>query len=136
MKSYVLHLLVHLVSVIVAMPYGWCCWLPTVAAQEPSAEVSACCCCPEPAKPAHAPRQTPTEGEETPQAPSCCCEPQAFAIVEAKGAAIEPRAVLAQLPHTLLPGVADATDNAAPVSLPFLPPAEPSLHILHCIWLC
>jgi hypothetical protein len=135
MKRKVRRILVHLCSLLVLMPFGWCCWLPVLRAQESSKEKAAenpapCCCCVP--KPAPAPEQPK---EESPQTPSCCCEPQPAALLSAP--------VKAPTIFDALAIVASVV--GAPITLPFLTiPAEipghhansPPLHLLHCLWLC
>src|SRR5580698_348597 len=78
MSKWAFRILVHLFSVLIVMPLGWCCWLPTAPAEKTKAQTENCCCShAKPAKTATPAKPT----EEKPEAPSCCCETQPLGIL-------------------------------------------------------
>jgi hypothetical protein len=121
-------ILVHLCSILLATPIGWCCWLPVVQAAE-KAEEADCCCCTAKEKPA------PAKSREAPsRAPTCCCDPQP-GVSSASD-------VTGKAPAPALPAVLVSFSSVAALSsaLALAPPSlhdpSPPLHILHCLWLC
>jgi hypothetical protein len=125
MKRSGMILLVHLVSLVIAVPVGWCCRAPLIQANEDSG-TGECCCCAE--------RKNPPS--EAPAPPTCCCEPTPAAVLgcsqdEIKQAASEPLAA-ASWP-TVYHSFASA-ENEQPVVISL--GRSPPIHVLHCVWLC
>jgi hypothetical protein len=124
---WVQRILVHLCSLLIATPVGWCCWLPVAHSAEKPHEAKRCCMPKERKAPAK-PREAPTPSQSC-----CCCDPLLVsATSEVTGKEPAPA-----LPAVLLPTVPVSAISSAcaaePISL-----HDPSLrlHILHCVWLC
>jgi hypothetical protein len=130
MKRIAWPILVHLCSLLILMPVGWCCWLPALPAQGQPKEPD-CCCCAKPAKP------VPVKpGEESPQAPICCCDPQPAAFLSLPDQSGKPAPDA--FPAMALPmdaGFAPVSVTVAAIA-PFLRDPAPPRHLLHCVWLC
>ncbi len=133
MNKWAFRILVHLVSVLIVMPFGWCCWLPTAAAEQPKAPMENCCC--SHAKPAKSPAPA-KPAEEKPETPSCCCELAPVAVLTdvPDGTDLKPVVVLAVLPTSIDEISLDACVGW--LTAPFLHLNSPPLHLLHCVWLC
>jgi len=119
-------ILVHFCSLLLVVPVGWCCWLPTLRASEKAPEPE-CCCCAKTEKPA------PTkDAPKAPEAPSCCCDPQPAAILskpnDRSHAPIDALAADVAEFHKLCIGLTSP--------IPLLNDPSPPLRVLHCVWLC
>jgi hypothetical protein len=133
MSKWALRILVPFLSVLIVMPWGWCCWLPTAPAEKAKEDTKSSCC-------SHA-KQTknvapvkPTE--EKPGPPACCCDPLPLAILGdvPDGTDGNPAVALAVVPE-ILSGTSLGT-CAGWFPVPFLQGKSPPLHLLHCVWLC
>ena len=120
--------LVHLCSLLVLMPVGWCCWLvPVVQASANTQEASCpgCCCCGKQKKSA------PSTPKETPRkAPCGCTHPAARLIVpEDADAPLPMLHVFVEIEAVLF--------SQAITTMPVLRiDARLPLNLLHCVWLC
>jgi hypothetical protein len=125
---------------LLAMPAGWCCIVPGLAASEPCAMHAPAT----PTKPAKATRscceqpqseQTPA----TPQAPApaktsaCCCQSLEAPVPEAVKVVVDMQLVCL-LPAILV--IDDAACFEVAGAVIDLPPPTPSVQILNCVWLC
>jgi hypothetical protein len=131
MRTWAQRILVHLVSVLIVMPFGWCCWFQVSHAEEPTKQAETCCCCP--AKQAEPPAK-PSE-EKRPAPPTCCCDPQPAALSDDAGVP-DAKLSAATIPWA---DVFDAISADFPLSWPNPPFSQtpPSaLRLLHCVWLC
>lgn len=129
MKRFTLQALVAFMTVLLALPQGWCCLVPRMLPKAKDAE-AACCCC-------HVQSEAPKPQEPKPAEPSdpfvCCCEPRE--ATQDQGVSLD----LAFLPIAFVPAI----DLIPPVH-PILTAsrdrssdsADPPLHVLHCVWLC
>lgn len=129
--SRVLHyILSHTCCMLIALPIGWCCWLPSVRANEDTVKPTCCCCgdqeTPTPSKPA----------PPTPKVPPCCCEP--IPVVLSDSSRDESPV---QVSFVFLPANFNVWHDAFAVmehrSLsPDRIDTSPPLQILFCTWLC
>jgi hypothetical protein len=122
-------ILVHLCSLLVVMPMGWCCWLLPVAQAAVATRQAEPCksCCRQHTEP------SPDKPDQSPQrsSPCGCDERQAVSLiakyVDAPLAALP---VFVEIePIRLIAGIAAHSTFVAD-----LPP--PPLQLLHCVWLC
>jgi hypothetical protein len=121
-------ILVHFCSFLLAVPVGWCCWLPTLRSSEKEPE---CCCCAKPETPAPTKKQP-----ETPEAPSCCCDPQPAAILSKFND--RSHVLVDALPAVFAGASAELHTTCIGLTSPiaFLNAPTPPLRVLHCVWLC
>jgi hypothetical protein len=122
--------LVFCTAVLLALPQGWCCFLPlpTPCREEAPAEVAACC---------HGPdgvRHEPMAPTPEPAKPlkACCCQPDALA---------GPNVEKPQLDLGLVASVSAPAPGLAFANTPGriddgFHLLSPPLHLLHCVWLC
>ncbi len=121
-------ILVHVCSILLATPVGWCCWMPTARAEEK----------PEPPTCPHCvtkEKQTPAKPTETPTRRTCCCESQPALISTSELAGKD---VTPTLPALLTLAVLPIPDAGLDIALDHsvAPPPTPRLHLLHCVWIC
>jgi hypothetical protein len=125
--QWVRRILVHLCSVLLATPIGWCCWLPVVHAADEKAEVAKCCCC--------VPKEKPVKPQGAPEpSRSCCCDPL---LVASSTSELTGKEATPALPAVLVPSASiTAISLAIALNPPSLHDPSPPLHLLHCLWLC
>ena len=128
MRTVLLVALVHLCSVLLVLPTGWCCRV--LSSVKPKDEISpvCCCCCQEAVKPSQEP-PAPTPPAKT------CCEHKPLHAKAPDDTLADPHAVAALLP--LLGGESVGVHGVlALVRADFAPGEPPPLHVLHCVWTC
>jgi len=120
-------ILVHLCSVLLATPIGWCCWLPVVHADE-KADEAKCCCTPKE-------KPVPSKQEAPQPSRSCCCE--AIPVISSTSE-LTGKDPASALPAILVPSASLAAISLASSVLDprSLHDPSPPLHLLHCLWLC
>jgi len=129
MKRVLGYFLSHLCCLLIALPIGWCCWLPTAHAQEETAKPK-CCCCGE--------QEAPKPSKPVPpsKAPPNCCEPMPAALADSSQKDVQDQVGLAYLPANFLPLMHDfrAFESGASPTAWF----EDSLsfQVLYCNWRC
>jgi hypothetical protein len=128
MKTWTLRILVHLVSLLIVLPIGWCCWLPSAPTKEAAEPAESCCCPKKPAAPAK-------PNEEPREAPECCCDPQPATLNDDFSGKDDAKQLTNVLPVSLLDNQVTEVGGLH-VEPPLLPTARPPLHLLHCVWLC
>lgn len=120
------HLLVIVCSLLLAAPFGWCCFVPAFAQAEETAPVR-CPHCPQHDEPRPAaPDESPSPAEPM----NCpCLEKQATARDGSEK--FQPNLVTLAVPVALdVPAVAREVPTSSAFS------SSQSLHLLHCVWLC
>ena len=128
MRSVILHALVHLCSVLLVLPTGWCCRV--LSSVKPKDEINpvCCCCCQEAVKPAQEP------AAPTPP-PMTCCEQKPQQAKATEDVVADPREVAALLP-LLDRDAGPAQGVHVPHRVEPAPGAAAPLHVLHCVWMC
>jgi hypothetical protein len=132
MRSLRLRILLLAFSLPLVLPVGWCCMVATAFTQADDPRQQSppptCSCCPShvphaPAKPK--PRQLPPEKcpclWEAAKAPDSPTPPHPDAAISVEAVPADPARALPGFPRS--------------VRLD-LPPPEPHLHLLLCVWLC
>jgi hypothetical protein len=122
-------ILAHVCCLLIALPIGWCCCLPTANAEESVAKPT-CCCCGDQETP------TPSKPAPTPKTPPCCCQ-ETIAALSTSWQEGGPDAI----PFAFLPADFDDWREefsafAHEPSLPSWLDTSPPLQILYCTWLC
>jgi hypothetical protein len=116
---------------VLALPPGWCCVRPALAAEsraEPApAPARACCHC---AVPEQGPQKSVPTKPSIPSKP--CCEVGNGTIVTSPEKPLNP--LVADI-TTVAPGLDNAFDEQVAV-LCTAPASSLPLHLLNCLWLC
>jgi hypothetical protein len=126
------HILVLSATLLLALPPGWCCFMPRQTQASTRPEGSHDCCHGSPVSPHH---PTAPDRDEAPVAPatSCCCVTDATSPADPQTPAADPSSVPLAVP------VGDV--SLSPASHPFIRDVQPHApspppRILHCVWLC
>jgi hypothetical protein len=132
MRPYLSRSLVALVSLLLALPPGWCCGAPLPGERDALAPTRHSCCPvsrnASPAeKPAHPRKQAPADRG------GCACPDRASATADgAKSVPVEmglPLTAARPLAIPVFPGAGGAASAGQEVP-------SPTPHLLHCVWLC
>lgn len=112
-------------GVLLALPPGWCCVVPSLFAAARQ-ETEPCCCCPRSAEG----EQSPAHDSRTPKPERCPCEDRLGTTIDVHKPAAD-ALLLAPLPLDLRPFVGTTERTPAVAS----PPTTPSLYLVHCLLL-
>ena len=111
----------------IALPIGWCCWLPTFAyASGEGSKKPTCCCCKE--------ESTTKPAKPSPPVPiACCCEPMPATMPKVFDEYPDLDLLVTDLSLAHDDFIAEFKPRHSAINL-FGP--SPPLNLLHCVWLC
>jgi hypothetical protein len=116
-------------ALVLALPAGWCCSLPSAPIEEPVGTAACPHCAPKKQKHEEHSGECPRPATPT---STCDCQPDSLAKVDVERVAIDPGLVLTpvlSIPEPTLP----RQPGAVPVNFHSHSPPQ---YLLHCAWLC